>query len=192
MASPLEWTDRIAKLKENNELKSRTCKVFVKHPQHEICQCGRLRSRHSYATLHDVPLAEKTETGNDWNEGPDTSSVLVDVFGVLSAGGLKFVRCDNRTKTPVLYNLILDDCNGEKPNLIISAYGGAKYFTLSDKIEKDFVTGIIDLATRAGMCNRRLHCRDQLTNRQLPTGTSTEENKRKLFTHRCQYSIRTS
>ncbi|CAF0983658.1 unnamed protein product [Adineta ricciae] len=149
MALSSTWTDRIAKLSGNKTLKSRTCKVFVKHPERDICQCGRLKPSHSYETLDMKTLAEPTDQTREWNEFPDTAAVPINVYGQLSSNGPKFVRCDNRTKPVDLYNLILDDCNNQKPNLLISAYGGAKFFTLSERIEKDFVTGIIDLATRA-------------------------------------------
>ncbi|UJR11208.1 hypothetical protein I4U23_015389 [Adineta vaga] len=148
-ASSLRWTDRIVDLKQNKQLKSRTCKIYVAHQEKDLCQCGRLKSRHSYVTLHQGTLNENDDINTKWNEGKDTAAVDINIYGQLSSNGPKFVRCENRTKSVALYNLILNDCNNQKPNLLISAYGGARYFTLSERIEKDFVTGIIDLATRA-------------------------------------------
>jgi len=48
-----------------------------------------------------------------------------------------------------IVQLLIDDCNG-KPNLIMSIYGGAKYFTMTERLEKEFIRGIVDAATMAG------------------------------------------
>ncbi|CAF1475583.1 unnamed protein product, partial [Adineta steineri] len=149
MTSSSTWINQISELKNNNKIKSRTCKTYVKHPEKEICQCGRLKPSHSYTTLHHLDLNERTDINVKWNEGRDSNSVSINVYGIRSSNGPKFIRCDNRTKLLPLYNLILNDCKKQEPTLLISAYGGAKYFTLSERLEKDFVTGIIDLATRA-------------------------------------------
>ncbi|CAF1536317.1 unnamed protein product, partial [Adineta steineri] len=149
MTSSSTWINQISELKNNSKIKSRTCKTYVKHPEKEICQCGRLKPSHSYTTLHHLDLNERTDINVKWNEGRDSSSVPINVYGIRPSNGPKFIRCDNRTKPLSLYNLILNDCKKQEPTLLISAYGGAKYFTLSERLEKDFVTGIIDLATRA-------------------------------------------
>ncbi len=49
-----------------------------------------------------------------------------------------------------VYNLLLEDCGRKKPALILSVYGGAKYFTMTEKLEKEIIRGIIDAATTAG------------------------------------------
>ena len=95
-------------------------------------------------------LGKKTDPTAQWNEFGDTAKIEMKAFGVLPRNNAKFLRCDNRQNVGTLYDLILADRNGVKPSLLISAYGGAKYFTLSERLEKDFVTGIIDLASRAG------------------------------------------
>jgi hypothetical protein len=49
-----------------------------------------------------------------------------------------------------VYNLLLGNCGGKKPALILSVYGGAKYFTMTEKLEKEIIRGIVDAATTAG------------------------------------------
>jgi hypothetical protein len=36
------------------------------------------------------------------------------------------------------------------PRLIMSIIGGAKYFTLSDRLETNFINGIINVALKSG------------------------------------------
>jgi hypothetical protein len=52
----------------------------------------------------------------------------------------------------VVYNLLVADCGGQnhKPALILSVYGGAKYFIMTEKLQKEIIRGIIDAATTAG------------------------------------------
>ncbi|CAF1427263.1 unnamed protein product [Adineta steineri] len=95
MTSSSTWINQISELKENNELKSRTCKTYVKHPEKEICQCGRLKRSHSYTTLSHLDLNERTDIDVKWNEGTDSNSVPINVYGIRSSNGPKFVRCDN-------------------------------------------------------------------------------------------------
>jgi len=38
-----------------------------------------------------------------------------------------------------------------KPRLIMSIIGGAKYFTLSDRLETNFINGIIDVGRKSGI-----------------------------------------
>jgi hypothetical protein len=37
-----------------------------------------------------------------------------------------------------------------QPRLIMSIIGGAKYFTLSDRLETNFINGIINVALKSG------------------------------------------
>ena len=38
--------------------------------------------------------------------------------------------------------ILRDDATGNTPDLLISCYGGAKYFKMNDKLEKEFMEGI--------------------------------------------------
>ena len=151
MASNYSWHDRVSTLSQNDALASRTCKTYVKHQEREICQCGRLKATHSVTSIPNAVLEERADNTKSWNEFRDSKKTEMKVYGVLPRNNAKFIRCDNRQRASVLYDLILGDRNNHRPSLLISAYGGARYFTLSERLEKDFITGIIDLATRAGM-----------------------------------------
>ncbi|CAF3913993.1 unnamed protein product [Rotaria sordida] len=74
-------------------------------------------------------------------------------FGILynpyESSLTKFIRWDIKISEEKLYNFILKDCE-QKPNLIISIFGGAKYFTMNKRLEKEFMCGIIEAATTAG------------------------------------------
>ena len=43
-----------------------------------------------------------------------------------------------------------------EPRLIMSIIGGAKYFTLSERLESNFINGIIDVALKSGRNNSSL------------------------------------
>ena len=62
---------------------------------------------------------------------------------------VQFIRCDIETPEAKLYNLIHEDCK-KKPGLIISIYGGAKYFKINERLEKEFMRGVIEAAATAG------------------------------------------
>jgi hypothetical protein len=46
--------------------------------------------------------------------------------------------------------ILLDDAGSKQPTLLISCYGGAKYFKMSDKLEKEFMDGIGQAAATEG------------------------------------------
>ncbi|CAF1029908.1 unnamed protein product, partial [Didymodactylos carnosus] len=60
---------------------------------------------------------------------------------------MEHYQTNQRTKVPDIYNLIVEDCG--KPSLIMSVYGGAKYFELNENLEKKFMKGIVQVATIA-------------------------------------------
>ncbi len=62
---------------------------------------------------------------------------------------VQFIHCDINISEEKLYKFIHDDCN-QQPHLIISIFGGAKYFKMNEHLEKEFMRGIIDAATTAG------------------------------------------
>ncbi|CAF3430705.1 unnamed protein product [Rotaria sp. Silwood1] len=75
--------------------------------------------------------------------------VPINVFGILKPTGCKFLRIDNRLPMEDLYQFIVEDCDRQKPALILSVYGGAKYFTTTERLEKEIIRGVIHAATMA-------------------------------------------
>jgi hypothetical protein len=47
-------------------------------------------------------------------------------------------------------NLIVEDVT-EPPQLIVSCFGGAEYFTMSDALEKEFISAIGQIAATKSM-----------------------------------------
>jgi hypothetical protein len=154
------WEELILDLTKNNKLKSRTCKIydrqawFLPKDPHKVCPCGRLVRCHSF---DGISLQSEAAKGRNYAWTPPISfkpavstAAPLTVFGRLKPTDCKFIRLDNQTEMRCVYNLILEDCGRKKPALILSVYGGAKYFTMTEKLEKEIIRGIIDAATTAG------------------------------------------
>ncbi|CAF3354679.1 unnamed protein product [Rotaria socialis] len=136
---------------DTNKIKGKTCKIYNRESRtnnsNDVCTCNRLAKRHSYdgkCMKADVALTALELA----NGAIFTSQTALDCCGVLPSG-CKFIRCSEQTPPKLLYPLILADCGNKKPSLIISVYGGAKYFMLTEKLEKEFMRGIVDVATIA-------------------------------------------
>jgi hypothetical protein len=155
------WEELIIRHSTEASFKSRTCSIFNdRSPRsptepNKICPCGRLIRRHSFTG--DCSESKKTAKQNATWEPPsefrdlaDSSKVPINVYGTLQPVGCKFLRIDSRLPLPNLFQLLVEDCRGQKPVLILSIYGGAKYFTMTERLEKEFIRGIVDAATMAG------------------------------------------
>jgi hypothetical protein len=158
------WSKLIKNHQKDPNFRSRTCHIYNRRSKQPLnrpkqtCPCGRLIDRHS---LDSACLeSEALEKGEAWipptefldNES-DSSEVMVNIFGTLKPHGCKFLRIDNRLKTinlSALYQLILEDCDGIKPGLIINISGGAKYFSLREHLQTEVVKDIIDIGAKAG------------------------------------------
>ncbi|UJR07511.1 hypothetical protein I4U23_011800 [Adineta vaga] len=152
------WDDLIKARLGQKEYQSRTCKIYnnqatnsSKNPD-AICVCGRLVRRHSFTGESHQSKAAK-DHNTEWTP-PDifgdlvhSIKVPINVFGKIQSTDCKFVRIDSRTKMKDIYTLLVDDCGGYKPSLILSVYGGAKYFTMIERLEKEIIRGIVDAAS---------------------------------------------
>ena len=49
--------------------------------------------------------------------------------------------------------ILKEDASGNQPILLISCFGGAKYFKMNHKLEKDFMDGIGEIAATKGKTN---------------------------------------
>ena len=61
--------------------------------------------------------------------------------------------CENQTDIEALYDLIVNTC--DKPKLIISVYGGRKYFTMGEDIEREFMHSMAEAAVTPGNRNSK-------------------------------------
>ena len=161
---PRTWDQLIHEYRVKSGYQSRTCRIFDRQsprqptPPNKVCPCGRLVRRHSFdgESLESKGLKDKPPTfvvPTEFQDGigpyAPSAQVPFNVYGALKSTGCKFLRIDSRCRAENLYQLICADC-AEKPSLILSVYGGAKYFTLTERLEKEFIRGIIDTATMAG------------------------------------------
>ncbi|CAF1177771.1 unnamed protein product [Rotaria sp. Silwood1] len=70
------------------------------------------------------------------------------IHGTLSNGAL-FVRLALDTSETKVEKLLINIWKIPKPRLIMSIIGGQKYFTLSDRLETNFINGIIHVALKS-------------------------------------------
>lgn len=159
----LPWHDLVVTRTKDSYFTSATCQIynqrakFSSKDSNRLCCCGRLVRCHSFdgESLH--AYANKSHD-NKWSPPKifkpqnHTVSVPVTIFGRLKSDGCKFIRIDDQSDMKVIYDLLVDDCGGKehRPSLILSVYGGAKYFTMTEKLAKEIIRGIIDAATTAG------------------------------------------
>ncbi|CAF0977303.1 unnamed protein product [Adineta steineri] len=167
------WEDLISRAKTDTKavkkIDSRTCRIYNRQIQtsrddaNKKCCCGRLVRRHSFDGICLLLKANNnnTETPNINNDNAETANspkvfrhqhsttVPVTIYGTLKSTGsigCKYIRIDNQLPMKPVYSLLVKDCGGKKTALILSIYGGAKYFTMTEKLEKEIIRGIIDAA----------------------------------------------
>ena len=63
---------------------------------------------------------------------------------------LQYVRVDVNTKMEDMMTLMMDVWGLEKPNLLISVTGGAKNFTMKQKLKEEFRRGLMKVARSTG------------------------------------------
>ncbi|UJR20641.1 hypothetical protein I4U23_023766 [Adineta vaga] len=154
-------TNDINKFIENN-LKSRTCKVYnrqakpAKDKPEDACACGRLIRCHSFSGESQQVQAKKNNKF-DWKLPPKfqtkhySTAAPVSVYGELEfkSNSCQFLRLENQSDPKNVYDYLVKCCEGKKPAMILSVYGGAKYFTMTERLQKEIIRGIIDAATKA-------------------------------------------
>jgi hypothetical protein len=95
-------------------------------------------------TLNEIPN-EFLDSAKD-SDNSHSCAVPINVCGSWPATGCKYVRVDHRCNQKTLFKLLCDDNGGKKPSLIMSIFGGAKYFSMVEPLEKEFIRGIIEAA----------------------------------------------
>lgn len=73
-----------------------------------------------------------------------------NAYGFLPKNHAHYVRCDMETDPKLLAQLVFDVWKVKTPRLIMCIIGGAKYFKLNERLEREFVKGIIQAALKAG------------------------------------------
>ena len=105
------------------------------------CGCKRLRREHSW----DVNTDPKAK----WNQEKHTRAAYNNAFGQIPDSTAKYLRCDIQTDPKILSNFMFDTWKIKEPQLIMCIIGGAKYFKLNERLEREFMKGIIRAALKA-------------------------------------------
>ncbi|CAF2638466.1 unnamed protein product [Rotaria sp. Silwood2] len=104
----------------------------------DICGCNR-----PYEPYHTHKRFESSDS--KWTMFDHTVPVTKPAHGMLPSGGL-YARIALDTHEGKVEKLLLEYWKIPKPRLIMSILGGQKYFKLSDRLESNFINGIIDVA----------------------------------------------
>ncbi|CAF3990732.1 unnamed protein product [Rotaria sordida] len=143
-----DWTRAIH---HDLNIKRRTCTTFIPKSsatsdagssKDDIqCGCNRLRREHSWDIID----------GNDreWDRKKHTESACNNAYGCIPNTHIHYIRCDIETHPLALTRLMFDVWKVKEPKLIMCITGGGKYFKLSERLEREFMKGIIQAALRA-------------------------------------------
>ncbi|CAF1014905.1 unnamed protein product [Adineta ricciae] len=156
--SPQPWDDLIKTYLSRQGYQSRTCKIYSiqqqnsPNGQNTTCVCGRLAQRHSFSGESHQSIAVREgnrqwQPPNEFRDLVDGVKVPINIFGRLESTNCKFVRISIQTKLKDIYDLLVADCKECKPKLVLSVFGGAKYFTMTERLEKEIIRGIVDAAS---------------------------------------------
>ncbi|CAF1134485.1 unnamed protein product [Rotaria sp. Silwood1] len=148
LQSEYDWTHAIH---HNLNIKRRTCTTFIpkssatndpdKNKNDIPCGCNRLRREHSWDVFEGKNL--------QWNRNEHTRSACNNAYGYISNTHAHYIRCDIKTHPNILAKLMFDVWKVKDPQLIMCIIGGAKYFKLNERLEREFMKGIIQAALRA-------------------------------------------
>ncbi|CAF0835391.1 unnamed protein product [Didymodactylos carnosus] len=137
-------------------IKRRTCTTFIPKPEkgsdeknqrENRCGCKRLKREHSW----EMPEIELLRDPQDskWDAKKHTKPAFNNAYGQMPETNVPYIRCDIETKPDTLAELMFKDWEMREPKLIMCIIGGAKYFKLNERLEKEFIKGIIQTALRA-------------------------------------------
>ncbi|CAF2048039.1 unnamed protein product [Rotaria magnacalcarata] len=104
----------------------------------DTCKCKRKRSRHRDRAPHDA---------KKW-ESAIRTDLLPAHYGRL-ANDAWFAHLDIETELKKVEKLLFELWKLPEPKLIISIIGGAKFFKLTDRLESNFIKGIVSVAEKA-------------------------------------------
>ena len=136
-------------------IKRRTCSTYIPTPddsndsKNPKCGCKRLRREHSWHVFEN-------QTGK-WNIKDHTIPACNNAYGFIphSQHQSFYIRCDMETPPITLVKMMFDVWGMKHPKLIMCIIGGAKYFKLNERLEREFMKGIIQAALKAGKISRR-------------------------------------
>ncbi|CAF1493524.1 unnamed protein product [Adineta ricciae] len=142
-----KWVHLVSDAIKNENWKSKTCHAYsikdrTTTNQTEPCLCGRLPRAHSFDGTPNKDLLKSKK----FNRQKFLVQKELTVYGQIS-NGAKFIRwnVDTTTRFQTLSKIIKENV-GSKPHLLISCFGGAENFVMTDTLEKEFMIGIAQAA----------------------------------------------
>ncbi|CAF1231672.1 unnamed protein product [Rotaria sp. Silwood1] len=84
-----------------------------------------------------------------WNDPNRSLQQSPDDYNIDPEGQCLYIRYDIDTSPALIKRFLFECWQMKKPNVLISLIGGAKLFKSKDRIEIDFISGIIQLAAQA-------------------------------------------
>jgi hypothetical protein len=85
-----------------------------------------------------------------WDKQKHTKWAFNNAYGLTPNNHRHYIRCDMETKPEILAQLLFDVWKMKSPQLIMCIIGGAKYFKLNERLEREFIKGIIQAVLKAG------------------------------------------
>ncbi|CAF1099065.1 unnamed protein product [Rotaria sordida] len=141
------WEELVKEKVRKGSLVGITCHIYSKSTKGPIdetkkCCCGRLIRSHSFDGEAQTQFATETEFNEMTCVPEETPLTVYGQLGIVGSGA-RFIRCyvglQNLFET--LIDLVIEDVDSQ-PDLLISCFGGAKNFAMTDKLEKEFMNGI--------------------------------------------------
>jgi hypothetical protein len=90
------------------------------------------------------------DNNSKWDQNTHTVSAYNNAYGYIPNTHAHYIRCDIKTEPKILAQLMFDVWAVKRPRLIMCIIGGAKYFKLNERLEREFMKGIIQAALKAG------------------------------------------
>ncbi|CAF1249047.1 unnamed protein product [Adineta ricciae] len=132
-------------------IKRRTCTTFIPKDKTKFdrsrsrsdvqCCCNRLHREHSWSVYEDPDIK--------WDAKLHTTSAYNNAYGYTPNSHANYIRCDMETDPKILTRLMIEVWKVQPPRLIMCIIGGAKYFKLNERLEREFMKGIIQAALKA-------------------------------------------
>ena len=135
------------------------CLLFRSYGNDKVCICGRSKSEHkhdgdglesnwsmAYNTLEQIDPAY-----GRLKDGSSVGEWTIRFFGDIYLWSIQFARLDISTPLEKVENLLLNAWNIPKARFIVSIVGGMEYVRLTDRLQTNFINGIVEIAQKSGM-----------------------------------------
>ncbi|UJR26318.1 hypothetical protein I4U23_007656 [Adineta vaga] len=108
--------------------------------EQDLCQCNHPKMKHK----DETSSSNKTK----WSMENNTKRKPNSKHGPVVNDG-KYVQLALDTPVEIVERILLEAWKIPKPSFIVSIIGGVEYFKLHDRLETNFINGIIDIARKS-------------------------------------------